>query len=100
MHSTKDLLPRAVQKAASEKISARELSERLGFARNTIGTASTRDHLSATMCYKLAEYLEEDPIYWAALAGVEADHNSKARNEVLSQTTLWQKRNSKRKSED
>jgi hypothetical protein len=87
MTSSLDLLDRATGKFKS----TRELSKALGFAPTTLATAKGRGHLSPTVAGMLARALGEDEMYWVALAGIESDKPTEARDAMLKQAQKWRR---------
>ena len=89
MEKTLDLLEKAMQ--AYEGKSQREISVALGFGPTTLGTAKTRGKLSPTAAGLLAEKLGEDAVYWTAIAGLESERASKARDSLIRRAANWRK---------
>lgn len=71
--------------------SIRQLSVKLGLGPTTLSTANTRGRLSPTVAAALAKELKEDVIYWTAIAGLEAEKESKTRDEMLKEAATWVK---------
>lgn len=69
--------------------SMRQLSMKLGFKPTTLGAAISRGHLSPSLAGALARELGEDAISWMAIAGLEADKPSNARDQMLKTAAEW-----------
>lgn len=97
MQTTMDLLNKAIETLSSgdEKKSQRELSVELGFCANAIGVAKNRKRLSPVAAGVLAEKIGEDPIYWAAIAGIETEKKSDAKNALIERAKEWKKASAK-----
>jgi hypothetical protein len=81
MPNTMELLNQAlgVKKAA-------RWCEEMGVDPSAITNARKRGKLSATMAAHMAMGINEDPIKWAAIAGIENDsHNPEIKARVLAQ---------------
>ena len=77
MNTTIDLLDRAVVGK-----SAAELARELNVARSTFSMARERGRLSPTLAGQLTDKLGEDPTRWTALAALEAEPATKAREKL------------------
>jgi hypothetical protein len=88
MRTTLDLLSQA-EKAWNG--STRALSIKLGLRPTTLQTAKDRGHLSPSMAAIVARALGEDEVYWTAVAGLESDKPSRARDEALKAAAKWKK---------
>lgn len=97
MQTTMDLLNKAIETLSNgdKKKSQRELSVELGFCANAIGVAKNRKRLSPVAAGVLAEKLGEDPIYWAAIAGIETEKKSDAKNALIERAKEWKKTSAK-----
>lgn len=88
MPKTTDLLQRAID--AHPEFSVRKLSAHIGMSESAISVAKTRQKVSPTLAAALARLMHEDEMYWTALAGLESDKPSRARDEMLRAAAKWQ----------
>lgn len=80
-----------LDRAAAHFASQREMSKALGFSATTLGNARMRGRLSPVVAGMLARELGEDVIYWTAIAALENEKPSKARDTLLMASTRWRK---------
>ena len=78
MQSTSNL----IEKALAIKSGA-EWGRALGVSRATLHTARMRGNLSPALAFCVAERMNEDPIYWAAIATAESEKNPKMKGMML-----------------
>jgi plasmid maintenance system antidote protein VapI len=78
VQTTLDILSRAVQDAGSSAILARALK----VDQSTLAKARERGRVSPTLAGQLAQRLGEDPTRWIALAALEAEPATIAREKL------------------
>ncbi len=74
-----DLLNAALKHTPNQSFWCKEL----GVSRNVLSTTKARGRLSPTVAANLARLLAEDEAGWTAIAGLEADPPSYARDKML-----------------
>lgn len=86
MPTTLELL----NKALEYKKAARWCSD-LNLDPSTMSQARKRGKLSPTLAASIAIELGEDPIQWAAIAGIEGDSNKPLQEQLLKSIKNWRK---------
>ena len=81
MLTSLDLFAKAMAHTPNQAFWCREL----GLKRNTLSAAKARGRLSPTIAATLATLLHEDATAWTAIAGLEAEPPSRARDKMLTQ---------------